>query len=87
MAGDAKAMARRLTAAKKAKGLQVDQIVAYLIEQRMSAKGPRKRRLWIGTVRKWFHDGLEEIPDEFNDDFKRICRLLDIPSIDDLWRN
>jgi hypothetical protein len=86
MAGDSKAMARRLTEARKAKGLDVDQIVAYLIERRMSAKSPKKRRLWVGTVRKWFHDGLEEIPDEFGDDFKHICRLLDIPSTDDLWR-
>jgi hypothetical protein len=85
MGGDPKIMARRLTEARKARGLTVDQIVNYLIELRMSTKSPKKRRLWIGTVREWFHFGLDEIPGEFREDFNRICRLLSIPSIEALW--
>jgi hypothetical protein len=78
-------MARRLRRARKAKGLDVDQIYDWLVEQRMSAKSPKKSPLWIGTVRKWFHYGLKEISNEFHDDFDRICRLLEIRSVDDLW--
>ena len=52
----------------------------------MSSKSPNKRDLWIGTARRWFSRGLETIPDEFRDDFTEVCRILDIPSIDDLWR-
>jgi hypothetical protein len=85
MGGDAKIMARRLTTARKAKGLDVDRIYAWLVEQRMSSKSPKKSPLWIGKVRRWFHYGLDEVPREFHDDFERICRLLEISSIDDLW--
>jgi hypothetical protein len=85
MAGDARAMARRLTTARKAKGLDVDQIYAWLVEQRMTSKSPKKSPLWIGTVRRWFHYGLDEVPREFQVDFDRICWLLGIPSINDLW--
>jgi hypothetical protein len=88
MAGDPKTMARRLTDARLAKGYQVDQIVEYLIARRMSSKQrPKKRDLWIGTARRWFSRGLESIPDEFHDDFTELCRILDIPSLDDLWRD
>jgi hypothetical protein len=78
-------MARRLTEARETAGLKVDQIYFWLVEQRMSETSPKKTRLWIGTVRKWFHYGLEEIPLKFQDDFLRICRLLNIRSVDDLW--
>lgn len=78
-------MAQRLTAARQARGLAVDQIASYLIQHRMSSKSPRKRRLWIGTIRKWFHYGLEEIPGEFAADFDLMCELLGIPSVDVLW--
>jgi hypothetical protein len=87
MPGDAKTMALRLTEARQAKGLKVDQVVRLLIDHRMSAKRrPTKRGLWIGTVRRWFSRGLETIPDEFHDDFTELCRVLDIPSLDELWR-
>jgi len=80
-------MARRLTEARRAKGYKVDQIVEHLIACRMSAKQrPKKRDLWEGTVRRWFSRGLEAIPDEFRDDFTELCRVLEIPSLDDLWR-
>jgi hypothetical protein len=78
-------MARRLTKARKAKGLKVDQTYHWLVVERMSAKSPKKSPLWIGTVRKWFHFGLAEIPRDFQDDFNGICRLLEVPSIKDLW--
>jgi hypothetical protein len=81
----AQTMAKRLTDGRKKTGLSVDQIYHWLVEQRMSEASPKKTRLWIGTVRKWFHYGLEEIPPKFRDDFARLCRLLKIQSVDDLW--
>jgi hypothetical protein len=81
----AQTMARRLTDARETAGLKVDQIYRWLVEQRMSEASPKKTRLWIGTVRKWFHYGLEEIPPKFRDDFSRLCRLLNVQSVDDLW--
>ena len=81
----AQTMAKRLTDARNAMGLKVDQIYYWLIEQRMAAKSPKKSPLWIGTVRKWFHYGLEEVPNNLREDFERLCQLLKIPSIDDLW--
>jgi len=82
-------MARRLTEARKAKGLKVDEIAEYLIDCRMSKKRrhtSKPRRLWIGWVRRWFHSGLETIPDEFREDFEQLCTLLEIPSVEALWR-
>jgi hypothetical protein len=81
----AKLMARRLTGARQAAGLQVDQIYHWLVKQRMAAKSPKPGRLWIGTVRKWFRCGIDEIPEKFHTDFERLCRLLSIGSIDELW--
>lgn len=78
-------MARRLTDARNVMGFKVDQIYDWLVEQRMTAKSPKKGPLWIGTVRKWFHYGLEEVPSDFHEDFERLCQLLRIRSIDDLW--
>jgi hypothetical protein len=89
MTGDPKVMARRLTEARKAKGLNVDQIADYLIDCRVSKKRRDKSkptRLWIGWVRRWFHYGLETIPDDFQEDFEQLCALLEIPSVDALWR-
>jgi hypothetical protein len=80
MSGDSKVMAWRLTQARKAKGLKVDQIADYLIDCRMAKKRPtasKPRQLWIGWVRRWFHYGLETIPDEFQEDFELLCALLE----------
>lgn len=87
MTGDPSVIAKQLTFARKAKGLSVDQIHRCLVEQRMTARSPKKTPLWIGTVRKWFHYELDEIQSEFRDDFAVICRILDIPSIDALWHD
>ena len=77
-------MARRLTEARRKKGLKVTHVVVHLNECRRNRDG---HTLHYETVRRWFDSGLERVQKDFKADLYEVCRLLDIPSLDHLWRD